>query len=54
MFISASSYFFYFRVNPCTAYKYVFEIKVIYVPELILNYILFKSKSKSPMNIWEQ
>ena len=54
MFISANSYFFDFRVIPWMAYRYVFEIKNIYVPELILNYILFKTKCKSPMNILEQ
>ena len=51
MFVSANSYFFQFRVIPWTAYSYVFEIKNIYVPELILNYILFKTKSQSPLNI---
>ena len=44
-------FFFYFSVTPWIAYRYVFQIQTIYVPELILKYILLKTKSKSHKNI---
>ena len=43
--------FFYFRVTPWMVYTYVFQIQTIYVPELILKYILLNTKSQSHNNI---
>ena len=51
MFISATSFFysrFLWKGIPC---RYVFESIKIFIPELILNYILCKAKTKSDMNM---
>ena len=39
---------FLWKGIPC---RYVFEIIKIFIPELILNYILCKAKTKSDMNM---
>ena len=58
MFLTVNSYFFilnsgrleYLR-GMCLKLKRSFRCKMSYFPELTLNYISFKTKSKSDMNI---